>query len=94
MRRISPLTVEYDARPAKGTVLVADINPGAANAFPTALEWWNHGFAYFPRSLSETYLVADDGVHGFEVWVTDGTAVGTHIVVDLDPGPGWGFLLP
>ncbi len=30
---------------------------------------------------------ADDGVHGKEPWVTDGTAFGTYMLADLVPGP-------
>ncbi|MBK8595887.1 MAG: hypothetical protein IPN83_09925 [Holophagales bacterium] len=29
---------------------------------------------------------ADDGVHGFEPWVTDGTFAGTSLVKDINPG--------
>ncbi len=37
------------------------------------------------------YLAVDDGVHGFEPWVTDGTQAGTHLVKDVCPGScaGW-----
>ena len=35
--------------------------------------------AYFP--------IADDGVHGNELWVTDGTADGTRLVADLRTQP-------
>lgn len=40
------------------------------------------------RSLeSATLLFVDDGVHGTELWRTDGTAQGTSLIKDLLPGP-------
>jgi ELWxxDGT repeat protein len=36
-----------------------------------------------------SYFVADDGVHGPEVWQTDGTSAGTEMLTDINPpGPG------
>jgi len=41
------------------------------------------GFAY---CSGHTYFGASDGVHGYELWRSDGTAQGTQQVADLNPG--------
>ncbi len=57
---------------------VKDINRGPAGSniqFLTTI----HGRMYF---------TADDGVHGQELWRTDGAAADTTLVADVNPGPG------
>lgn len=60
---------------ATGTVrLVADVLPGPTGSAPRNLTVCN-GLLYF---------AADDGIHGRQLWVTDGTAAGTRLA--LAPG--------
>ena len=60
-----------------GTVQVKDIRPGFPGSNPRFLTVLGQ------RAL----FVANDGVTGDELWETDGTAAGTRLVVDLEPGP-------
>jgi ELWxxDGT repeat protein len=56
---------------------VADINPGSPSSFPSEFVSLSNGQALF---------TADDGIHGRELWWTDGTAQGTQLLSDLNPG--------
>jgi ELWxxDGT repeat protein len=63
-----------------GTYLLADIGPGLQN-------YLGNGVGYPTTVLNGVlYFSADDGVTGSELWRTDGTREGTHIVADLVPG--------
>jgi len=54
--------------------LVLDINEGAGSSNPTGL-----------TSIDgKMYFSADDGVHGEELWVSDGTDVGTFRLTDIN----------
>jgi ELWxxDGT repeat protein len=67
---------------AAGTHLVKDIDPGATGS----------GIAIAPGGStagvlgSSLVFAANDGSHGAELWTSDGTAAGTHIVKDINPG--------
>jgi ELWxxDGT repeat protein len=70
-----------------GTQMVADINPGSASSLvqssgPIPFDTLGDGRVLFR---------ADDGVHGRELWVTDGSAAGTQMVADINPGAGESF---
>ena len=63
-----------------GTNLVADINPGGGNGIDNS--------ASISYAYTDTYLffAGTDGTNGNEVWKTDGTAAGTSLVQDVNPG--------
>ncbi len=62
-----------------GTQLLKDINPGS-----------NDGFDFSTVELTEyngkLYFSADNGNHGKELWVSDGTSEGTQMLKDINPG--------
>jgi ELWxxDGT repeat protein len=79
---------------AEGTQLVKDINPGS-----TIFSYLDYTYpgkdSSDPGSFLEfndkLYFTANNGKNGEELFVSDGTAEGTKLVVDLYPGDGDGF---
>jgi uncharacterized repeat protein (TIGR01451 family) len=74
---------------AAGTVLVADINPGPADSEIQAIGD-RPEFPALPKFASVgpmVFFMADDGGSGLEPWRSDGTAAGTALVADMNPGP-------
>ena len=73
----------------EGTRPLVDLRPGPESAFPfsnpLSLEWpgW---FPTMRAAGTTAYFGADDGVHGNELWATDGNTPGTRLVADLFPG--------
>lgn len=69
---------------ADGTRMLADIRPGTPGTPGSS-----------PMSLTvadgKLFFQADDGQHGTELWVSDGTAAGTHMVKDIGDKPAGSF---
>lgn len=63
-----------------GTQMLADINPGSANSGPGPFMNAN-GVLVFPASDT-----AAPTPHGSELWTSDGTAAGTVLLKDINPG--------
>ena len=55
---------------------MADLNAGPTGSGPS----------YLTNVNGTLFFAANDGVHGTELWKTDGTGSGTVLVKDIDPG--------
>ena len=69
---------------AAGTVMVKDIYSGTAGSVGT--DDVNNRHDSLINVNGTLFFAADDGSHGDELWKTDGTATGTVMVKDIDPG--------
>ena len=67
---------------AAGTRLVADIMPGRDSS---EIDYMTDGSGV---DAGRFFFTADDGVHGRELWTSNGTAAGTRMVADLTQGSG------
>ncbi len=72
---------------AAGTTMVKDIYPGesASAGYPGGIFYYPN--SSYPGSFTDfngtLFFTANDGVHGYELWKSDGTADGTTIVKDI-----------
>ena len=60
-----------------GTAMLDNIAPDTSGA-------QGSGPGNFTALNGKVYFVATDNTHGYELWVTDGTAGGTHMVKDIN----------
>ena len=78
----------------RGAVLVKDISPGRSPSITEIHS--NCGCTYNGGQLTNVrgtlYFSANDGKHGYELWRSDGTARGTRMVKDINPGAEWSAL--
>jgi ELWxxDGT repeat protein len=75
---------------AGGTRMVKDINTRTDMGNGRTDDGNPSRFVVYNNLL---YFAANDGVHGNELWVTDGTEMGTHMVKDINPGNGSSSLI-
>jgi ELWxxDGT repeat protein len=71
---------------AAGTKMVKDLNPGPAGSLSSNDTNSGNTQNAFTVVNGVAYFSADDGAHGQELWKSDGTALGTKLVSDIDPG--------
>lgn len=66
---------------AGGTSILKDINPGPGNVYSFV------NIPYPFRFNDKLFFIANDGVHGDEVWSTDGSELNTVILKDIQSAP-------
>ena len=74
-----------DGSPA-GTQMLADVNPGAADGMSGNVTAFPKGSDLPAVASGRVYFAANDGIHGTELWSSDGSTAGTTMVADLAAG--------
>ena len=75
---------------AAGTALVKDIYPGTSRYYDYWGGYRDYPNSSYPSNLTNVngtlFFTANDGTNGRELWKSDGTAAGTVLVKDINPG--------
>jgi len=66
-----------------GTFRLATFEDPYEGAVADSIRACSHPLLYHNGHI---YFTGDDPIHGAELWVTDGTAAGTHLLYDINPG--------
>ncbi|TNF41743.1 MAG: T9SS type A sorting domain-containing protein, partial [Bacteroidetes bacterium] len=69
----------------EGTYLLKDIFQGWKNGLKEP--FYGNAKCFVTRD-NEFYFAANDSIHGYEIWRSDGTSAGTQLFADIEPGPG------
>ena len=82
-----------------GTTIIKDINPGTLTTYTYGGYYGTYtitrtSYGCNPNDLTNVngtlYFSANDGTHGDQLWESDGTAAGTTMLTDINPGdPLW-----
>lgn len=67
---------------ALGTFLLRDVCPGSCSGVTAG----HSAVLSLGAALGQVFFAGNDGVHGAELWRSDGTALGTRMVADIRPG--------
>lgn len=73
-----------------GTVMVKDINPTGSCRTGEGTYLVNNNLCY--KIGNRIYFIANDGVHGDELWTSDGTPSGTFMTTDVNTGANGAFI--
>lgn len=80
-RSLKGASLESGANADVSFSLLKDVWPGSNSSEPEGFSF----YPYFPFPFDGRYFfAANDGVTGYETWVTDGTGNGTRLLADLE----------
>lgn len=72
----------------EATQLLRDVRSGPESSVALHADGVPERMPQFGTGAGLLAFLADDGEHGFEVWVSDGTTAGSRLLIDLHPGSG------